>query len=64
MGTTKTSRILLPSALRTATAQSQTIIDPYAQVGQFYLNVTAASGTGGLTLKILGSTRSPGDRSR
>jgi hypothetical protein len=51
----KTTRKLLPSAARTATtATSVQYSDPSQKYIRLYLNITAASGTGGLSPKIRG----------
>lgn len=47
-------RSLLESAARTASATGPQLSDPAAQSARLYLNVTAASGTGGLTLQLRG----------
>lgn len=71
----RTQRVLLRSAIRTATtatsSQLQAVqgnsvaIGPYieydAQSARFYLNVSAVSGTGGLTLQIRAYDRASGN---
>lgn len=44
----KTQRVLLESAARTATTVCAQQFDPYCSAVRLYLNVTVASGTGGL----------------
>ena len=50
----KTRRSLLPSAARTATTASPLQKDASQQFLRVYLNVTAASGTGGLKVFVRG----------
>ena len=47
------SGIALASAARTATTTSTTLTNPGATGVQLHLNVTAASGTGGLQVQIM-----------
>ena len=54
MADLKTRRALLPAAARTATAVSPLQKDASQQFARFYLNVTAASGTGGLKVFVRG----------
>jgi hypothetical protein len=54
MADLKTRRTLLASAARTATAISPVQKDASQQFARFYLNVTAASGTGGLKVIVRG----------
>jgi hypothetical protein len=51
---TKARRQLLPSAARTATTATAKFTDPWAKILRLYLNVTVASGTGGLQPQIRG----------
>jgi hypothetical protein len=57
----RTQRGLLSSAARTATATSPQQPETVCSSATFYLNVTAASGTGGLTLNILGYDKESGN---
>ena len=50
----KTTRTLLAMAARTATVASSKMIDRVQQFCRLYINVTAASGTGGLTVQLRG----------
>lgn len=50
-----TEGTLLASAARTATATSATLTNHNARGGVLVLNVTAASGTGGLQVRVLGT---------
>lgn len=50
----RAQRVLLESAARTATTVTQLQQDAVMHSVRLYLNVTAASGTGGLTLSIRG----------
>ncbi len=54
MGDLKTQRVLLISAARTASTASAKAFDASQQYIRLYLNVTAASGTGGLQPQIRG----------
>lgn len=54
MSDIKTIRALLPMLARTAAAACQKFADPEQQAIRVYLNVTAASGTGGLTVQVRG----------
>ena len=56
----KTQRALLPSAARTATTACAQQTDRTQQVVRLYLNVTVASGTGGLQPQIRGYDRISG----
>ena len=60
MSTVKTARILLPSLARTVATASKQVTDPMMQCARFYLNITAASGTGGLTLQLRGYDKASG----
>lgn len=53
-GTLKTKRALLASAARTVATTTAIQTDMLASAARFYLNITAASGTGGLTWQLLG----------
>lgn len=57
----KTSRILLPSAARTADTTSRTQQDTQASALRLYLNVSVAPGTGGLLLVIRGYDKVSGN---
>jgi hypothetical protein len=57
MSAIKTQRILLASAARTATVASPQQKDAVLECCRVYLNVTAASGTGGLTPQFRGYDR-------
>lgn len=52
MGNIKAQRLVLPSAARTATTKGQTFTDRWANGLRCYLNITAASGTGGLKVQV------------
>jgi hypothetical protein len=54
MNDAKTRRTLLPSAARTATTTSAISKDAGQQCIRVYLSITAASGSGGLTVFIRG----------
>jgi len=54
-------RLLLASAARTATTSSPTLRNRWHRGVQLVLNVTAASGTGGLTLHIQQVDRDSGN---
>jgi hypothetical protein len=60
MSAVTTNRILLTSAARTATTASAAQGDRYAKGVRLYLNVTVASGTGGLQPQIDGYDRVSG----
>lgn len=60
----KTQRGLLASAVRTATNATPIQKDPVAQFLRVYLNVSAASGTGGLTLVIRGYDKTSGNAAK
>jgi hypothetical protein len=60
MSEIKTQRILLASAARTATVASAQQKDAVLQYARVYVNVTAASGTGGLTCQFRGYDRVSG----
>ena len=54
MSDIKTTRVLLTMAARTATVASAKFIDRAQQFCRLYVNVTVASGTGGLTVQLRG----------
>jgi hypothetical protein len=56
----KTQRILLASAARTAAVASAKQVDAVEQYARVYVNVTAASGAGGLTCQFRGYDRVSG----
>ena len=57
----KTARTLLASALRTANTSGPVTTDPVAGHARLYLNVTVASGTGGLNVVVRGYDRITGN---
>jgi hypothetical protein len=57
----KTQRILLASAARTSTTACAKQADKVEQYARVYLDVTAASGTGGLTPQFRGYDRVSGN---
>lgn len=57
----RAQRVLLESAARTATTVTQQQQDAAMRSVRLYLNVTAASGTGGLTLAIRGRDKASSD---
>ena len=61
MGFTKTSRVLLASAARTANTQSPVFTDMDAAALRLYLNVTVVSGTGGIYPVIRGYDKVSGN---
>lgn len=56
----RAQRVLLESAARTATTATAQQKDPAMHSVRLYLDVTAASGTGGLTVQIRGYDRVSG----
>ncbi len=54
MAVNRVRRVLLRSAVYTASHSSPVIVERAAQSARFYLNVTQASGTGGLTFTLRG----------
>lgn len=61
MENSKVSRPLLPSALRTATTPTAAFVETSHLCIRLYLNVTAASGSGGLQPQIRGYDRISGN---
>lgn len=57
----KTSRTLLPSAMRTASTATAIQTDVDACAIRIYLNVTAASGSGGLSPVVRGYDKASGN---
>lgn len=56
----RAQRGLLPSAVRSATTACPQMQDRHSNTARLYLNVTAASGTGGLTLQLRGYDKESG----
>jgi hypothetical protein len=59
---TKTSRVLLPSAARTASTASQVFTDPDAAALRLYLTLTAVPGGAGLAVVIRGYDKASGGK--
>lgn len=57
----RAQRVLLESAARTSTTTASQISDATHTSVRLYLNVTAGSGTGGLTLKLRGYDKASGN---
>lgn len=57
----RAQRGLLPSATRSASTASSQMQDRNSNTARLYLNVTAASGTGGLTLQLRGYDKESGN---
>jgi hypothetical protein len=57
----KTARVLLPSAARSENTASTQVTDVLAQALRFYLDVTDAPGSGGLTVVLRGYDRVSGN---
>jgi hypothetical protein len=60
----RTQRVLLRSATRTATTATPQTEEYTMHGGRAYVNVTAASGTGGLTLQWRGYDRASGNTAK
>ena len=58
---TRAQRTLLESAVRTANTSCAQQTDRFSKSARLYLNVTNASGTGGLTLQVRGYDKASAD---